>query len=88
MSEGQASLLLHRLGLWARRDIAVGQDGRVLGGHLDSYAELLYRQLDLIHDDILERRPLSSVEESFLTHCQSLVDQHREAIRELERQFA
>jgi hypothetical protein len=88
MSEGQASLLLRRLGLYARRDIHLGQDGRVLGGQLDRYAELLYRQLDLVHDEILERRPLSSVEQSFLAHCQDYIAPYRELIRQLERQFA
>ena len=88
MSEGQASLLLRRLGLYARRDIATSQDGRVLSGSLDPYAELLYRQLDLVHDEILERRPLSSTEKSFLAHCQDYLAPHRELIRQLERQFA
>lgn len=88
MSEFQVSTLLRQLGLWARRDIQTSQDGRVLGGRLDPYAELLYRQLDLVHDDVLERRPLSSVEKSFLAHCQDYISQHREAIRQLERQFA
>ena len=88
MSEGQVSLLLRRLGLYARRDINLSQDGRVLGGRIDPYAESLYRQLDLVHDDVLDRRQLSSVEEKFLAHCQEYISRHREAIRELERQFA
>ena len=88
MSEGQVSLLLRRLGLYARRDINLGQDGRVLGGRIDPYAETLYQQAYILHDDVLERRPLSSFEEKFLAHCQDYISQHREAIRQLERQFA
>ena len=88
MSESQVSTLLRRLGLYARRNINLGQDGRVLGGRLDPYAEALYQQAYILHDDVLECRPLSSFEEKFLAHCQAYIDQHRSAIRQLERQFA
>lgn len=88
MSESQASLLLRRLGLWARRDIVLSQDGRILGGSLDPQVEALYQQLFELHDRILERRPISCTEKDFLAHCQSIIECNRAQIRELEREFA
>lgn len=88
MSEAQATRLLRRLGLWARREITLGRDGRVLNGALDPEAECLYVQLYELHDKVLERIALSRVEEAFLAHCQDYIQPFAQQIAQLEREFA
>lgn len=88
MSESQVSTLLRRLGLWARRHIELSQDGRVLGGGIDTEAECLYQQLFELHDKVLDRVPLTRVQALFLDYCKDFLAPHRAAIVQLERQFA
>lgn len=88
MSEDRLSRLLHRLGLLARRDIELGHDGRVLRGAIDPELELLYRQVDQIHDQVLDGHPLNRYQEQFLCYCSELVAAAREQVRQLELQFA
>lgn len=88
MSESQVSTLLHRLGLWARRDIQLAQDGRVLSGQIDPEIELLYQQMFTLHDAVLDRVTLTRTQKLFIQHCQEIISQHRQPIHELERQYA
>lgn len=88
MSESQVSRLLRRLGLWARRDIQIGQDGRILAGTLDYEAELLYQQLFMLHDVVLDGITLTRGQQLFIAHCDEFLQPHRPAIARLERQFA
>lgn len=88
MSESQVSRLLRRLGLWARRDICTTQDGRILAGHLDYEAELLYQQLFSVHDLVLDGVTLTRGQQLFLAYCDEYLRPHRSAIARLERQFA
>lgn len=88
MSEDRLSRLLHRLGLLARRDIQLSSDGRILSGAIDPELELLYRQVDAIHDQVLDGHPLNRYQEQFLSYCAALIEQARDQVRQLELQFA
>lgn len=88
MSESQVSTLLRRLGLWARRNIHLGQDGQVLRGSLDYEAEILYQQLFSLHDVVLDGITLTRGQQLFIAHCDEFLQPHRPAIAQLERQFA
>jgi hypothetical protein len=88
MSEGQVSRLLRQLGLFARRDVVVAQDGRILSGSIDPEVEALYQDVDHIHDWILDGHQPNPLQLEFLEHCLKVVQQQRPIIRQLEREFA
>lgn len=88
MSEDRLSRLMHRLGLLARKDVQLSSDGRVLSGAIDPELELLYRQVDEIHDQVLDGHPLNHYQRQFLAYCQELIDGAREQVRQLELQYA
>lgn len=88
MSEGQVSRLLRQLGLLARRDIVLAGDGRPLSGSIDPEVELLYTQVDEIHDWVLDGHQPNPLQLNFLEHCLEVVQQQRPIIRQLEAEFA
>lgn len=88
MSEDRLSRLLHRLGLLARRDVQLSSDGRILAGAIDPEVELLYVQVDQIHDQVLDGHPLNAPQTKFLAYCQELIDSCRDQVRQLELEFA
>jgi len=88
MSEGKLSRLLRQLGLLARRDVVVAQDGRILSGAIDPEVELLYCQVDQIHDQVLDGHPLNPLQVNFLQYCMDVIQQQRPIIRQLEAEFA
>ncbi len=88
MSEDRLSRLLHRLGLLARRDIRLASDGRILSGAIDPELELLYHQVDEIHDQVLDGHPLNPYQQQFLAYCAELISRARDQVRQLELEFA
>lgn len=88
MSEGRLSRLLRQLGLLARRDIVMASNGRILRGAIDAEVELLYVQVDEIHDQVLDGHPLNSLQVKFLEYCQQVIAEHRPIVRQLEAEFA
>lgn len=88
MSERTVSILLRRLGLLARKDVALDVYGHQIGGFIDPEVELLYRQVDQIHDKILAGWPVVPAELKFLQYCLEQINTNREVVRQLEREYA
>jgi len=88
MSEGRLSRLLRQLGLLARKDVVVSSDGRVLDGSINPEIELLYLQVDELHDQVLDGYTLNDLQLRFLGYCQEVINSCRDQVRQLELEFA
>lgn len=87
MSEGQLSRLLRRVKLLARRDVVLDQSGRMIGGALDPFWQLLELQLDAIHDQFLDGYSPVGIGQ-FLDYCDQLVQADWHLVKQLEREYA
>lgn len=88
MTEQSIAMVMQRLRLFARRDVVCDQYGHRIGGEMDAEVESLHVQVDRIHDHVLDGVTLTRDEVVFMQYCQTVVNEHREVIRQLERAYA
>lgn len=88
MTEGRLNRILRQLHLLARRDVEIGQDGRILRGRIDPVLEDLREEISKVHDRLLDGLALDALELDLIGYVDHLIGKQRDLVTQLERQYA